>query len=152
MKFKIFMPNEFIIKIGQHTTDMMVILDGEANVFGVHKNEFLGTLPCGFHYGNDLSPVLKTKIYVQHLGSDRLELQLDPSDNFDSKSLINLVAKSFVVVGDLTKEDYEFIFQAYPSWRKRIQVLNMFLFDIGRASVEKSVKWYNKELKRDNCL
>lgn len=28
MKFKIFMPNEFIIKIGQHTTDIMVILDG----------------------------------------------------------------------------------------------------------------------------
>lgn len=34
MKLKIFMPNEFIIKIGQHTTDLTVILDGEANVFG----------------------------------------------------------------------------------------------------------------------
>jgi hypothetical protein len=54
------------------------------------------------------------------------------------------VAKSFVVVGVLTKEDIEFIFQAYPSWRKKIQVLNIFLFDIGRISVEKAVNWYNK--------
>ena len=81
-----------------------------------------------------------------------MDLHLDPSDNFDSKSLINLVAKSFVVVGVLTKEDFEFIFQAYPSWLKKIQVLNMFLFDIGRVSVEKGVKWYNKELTRENCL
>ena len=49
-------------------------------------------------------------------------------------------------------EDFEFIFQAYPSWLKKIQVLNMFLFDIGRVSVEKGFKWYNKELTRENCL
>jgi len=109
-------------------------------------------LPCGFHYGNDLKKDKEAKVYVQHLGSDRFDLQLDPSDNFDSKSLINLVAKSFVVVGVLTKEDIEFIFQAYPSWRKKIQVLNIFLLDLGRMSVEKAVNWYNKELNRENCL
>ena len=36
MKIKFFMENEFIVKLGQHTTDSVIILDGVANVIGAH--------------------------------------------------------------------------------------------------------------------
>ena len=37
-------------------------------------------------------------------------------DNFDNKSLVHLVAKSFVVVGCISQSDLEQLYYAYPKW------------------------------------
>ena len=44
MKIKFYMKDQFIVKLGEHITDTIIILDGKVNVFGCHNNEFLGVL------------------------------------------------------------------------------------------------------------
>jgi hypothetical protein len=44
MKIKFYMKDQFIVKLGEHITDTIIVLDGKVNVFGCHNNEFLGVL------------------------------------------------------------------------------------------------------------
>ena len=54
MKIKIYLENESILKVGQFTTDMLIVLEGKVNVFCIYQNKFLGQLTEGSHFGNDL--------------------------------------------------------------------------------------------------
>ena len=42
MKIKIYLENESILKVGQFTTDMLIVLEGKVNVFCIYQNKFLG--------------------------------------------------------------------------------------------------------------
>ena len=43
------------MKVGQHCTDTLVILDGQVQVYGLNDRETLGILTSGSHYSNDLA-------------------------------------------------------------------------------------------------
>ena len=87
---RVYMKNEFIVKLGEHITDTYIILDGKANVFACYNNEFIGYLPVGYHFGNDL--FYRKRAYFGHLSNEKLQLELDLDDNLDDKSVIHLVA------------------------------------------------------------
>ena len=72
-------------------------------------------------------------------------------DNFENKSLLHLVANSFVVVGRITKSDREILYQAYPNWKKMIQTLNRFMFELAKRSLENYMQAEEKHLSRDQC-
>ena len=86
--------------------------------------------------------------YYGHLGSGRLKLNLEPGDNLECKSVVHLVAKSFVVVGVLKKEERDYLYNAYPSWKKKMQCLNYFLFDLGQLSLEKATEKAKRDIDR----
>jgi signal-transduction protein with cAMP-binding, CBS, and nucleotidyltransferase domain len=78
MKQEVYMKNEFITRCGSKTEDLYIILDGEAGVFGIN-NELLFLMRNGSHIWNN-----------------------DPNgsnENFDSKSIMSIVANSLVIVG-----------------------------------------------------
>jgi hypothetical protein len=86
--------------------------------------------------------------YYGHLGSGRLKLNLEPGDNLECKSVVHLVAKSFVVVGVLKKEERDYLYNAYPSWKKKMQCINYFLFDLGQLSLEKATEKAKRDIDR----
>jgi hypothetical protein len=77
---------------------------------------------------------------------------LEPGDNLDSKSLVHLVAKSFVVVGVLKEQERNYLYNAYPLWKKKMQCLNYFLFDLGQLSLEKATEKAKRDINRQQCL
>ena len=54
-KIQIYQNHEFILKVGQHCTDTLIILDGQVQVYGLNDRETLGVLSSGSHYSNDLA-------------------------------------------------------------------------------------------------
>ena len=99
LKIKIYLKNESILKIGQFTTEMIIVLEGKVNVFGMYQNKILGQLTEGSHFGNDLCELSENM--EDHFES---ELPLDEMDNFNSISTFNLSATSFTVIGILSTE------------------------------------------------
>lgn len=55
LEFQTFLPSDFLIKIGQNSTDTYFLLEGELQIYGIHQNELLGYLTTGSHIGLDLS-------------------------------------------------------------------------------------------------
>lgn len=53
MSIRIYMKHDFLIKAGSFGTNMYVILDGEALLFGINK-ELLGIMRSGTHFGSEL--------------------------------------------------------------------------------------------------
>lgn len=75
-------------------------------MFGLNDRETLGLLSSGSHYANDLAGDKSQASLAKFISSSKSNLQMNaPDDNFGSKSLVHLVAKSFVVVGILTESD-----------------------------------------------
>lgn len=66
----------------------------------------------------------------------------------ECKSVVHLVAKSFVVVGVLKKEERDYLYNAYPSWKKKMQCINYFLFDLGQLSLEKATEKAKRDIDR----
>ena len=69
-------------------------------------------------------------------------------DNFDSKSLVHLVAKSFVVIGCIGHSDLQQLYHAYPKWETMMQTLNRFMFEKCKISVEKYTASLDKPIVR----
>lgn len=51
------MRRDFIVKAGSYGTNLYIILDGEALVFGIN-NELLGIMKSGTHFNNDLGQMI----------------------------------------------------------------------------------------------
>ena len=75
-----------------------------------------------------------------------------PDDNFNSKSLVHLVAKSFVVVGVLSRADLDQLYLAYPNWKNMMQTLNRLFFELCKLSVEKYCASLDQPIVRDRCI
>jgi hypothetical protein len=65
---------------------------------------------------------------------------------------VHLVAKSFVVVGVLKERERNYLYNAYPLWKKKMQCLNYFLFDLGQLSLEQATEKAKRDINRQQCL
>jgi len=96
----LFRNHEFILKVGQHCSDTLVILDGQVSVLGLKERETIGVLTSGSHYSNNLAGDETQSSLAELIGKQRSQVTMNHlDDNFESKSLVHLVAQSFVVVG-----------------------------------------------------
>ena len=67
MKVESFMDADFIVKIGQYTTDTIIILEGHVKVYGHFRNQLFGILSNGSHFGLDLcKPSMNKEIQKIH--------------------------------------------------------------------------------------
>jgi len=53
IKIRIYMRNDFIVKVGSWGSSTYLVLDGEAAILGIN-NELMGLLKSGCHYSSDL--------------------------------------------------------------------------------------------------
>ena len=75
-------------------------------MYGLNDRETLGILSSGSHYSNDLAGDKSQASLAKFFSIQKSHLAMNSTeDNFDSKSLVHLVAKSFVVVGYLSQTD-----------------------------------------------
>ena len=54
---RVYMRRDFIVKAGSYGTNLYIILDGEALVFGIN-NELIGIMKSGTHFNNDLGSIV----------------------------------------------------------------------------------------------
>lgn len=117
-RIQIYQNQEFILKVGQHCTDTLIILDGQVQAYGINDRETLGILHAGSHYSNDLAGDKIQSSLAKLISIQKSHLNMaSVEDNFDNKSLIHLVAKSYVVVGSLSSADMQHLYTAYPKWK-----------------------------------
>ena len=135
--------------MGQHNTDTLLILDGTVQVYGLYNNEMIGVMSAGSHFGNDLSDIKTIHDQAKQFSNQRSDLKMNShQDNFDNKSLVHLVAFSFAVVGYLSQEDTKLLYLAYPEWKKMMQTLNGFLFEMAKISLGKHTTCMDKPINR----
>ena len=115
-------------------------------------NESLGILSSGSHFGNDLSSDNNQSNLMKIVNNERSKITMNSvDDNFKDKSLVHLVANSFVVVGCITKSDREILYTAYPKWQAMMQSINRFVFEYARRSLESYMTSNDLPPTRDRC-
>ena len=86
-------------------------------MYSLNDRETLGVLSAGSHYSNDLAGDKSQTSLAKFISVQKTHLAMNSlEDNFDNKSLVHLVAKSFVVVGCISQSDLEQLYYAYPKW------------------------------------
>ena len=69
----------------------------------IRESDILGQLSPGDYYGTDLDPnsdhEIDRKFFLRTQKDAPPVLQLDALDNFDSMSMVHLIARKFVTVG-----------------------------------------------------
>jgi len=110
-------------------------------------------LTQGSHFGLDLSNDFKEREEICAFDERvRTEFKMDfAADNFDNRSIVNLVSSSIVTVGVLKQKDRELLYQAFPEFRRRMQFMNRVLFQMGKVSLEKHTKQNNFENSKYYC-
>lgn len=82
----------------------------------------------------------------------RTEFKMDfASDNFDNRSIVNLVSSSIVTVGVLKQKDRDLLYQAFPEFKKRMQFMNRVLFQLGKVSLEKHTQQNRLQISKFFC-
>jgi hypothetical protein len=72
-------------------------------VYGLYNDEMIGVMGAGSHFGNDLIEYSNHLDIIEQLSAQSSQLKMqDPTDNFENKSLVHLVAHSFTVIGYLS--------------------------------------------------
>lgn len=79
-------------------------------------------------------------------------MDLSPTDNFDSRSIVHLIANKLVTVGVLQREKLDALFKKHPNFKKIMKKSNRYVFDIGRKSLETTLKESHKEVTRQSCV
>jgi len=79
-------------------------------------------LTRGSHYGLDLSDDFSERDEILKFDKRvNTEFKMDyASDNFDSRSIINLVSSSIVTLGILKKKDRDILYHAFPEFKRRV--------------------------------
>jgi hypothetical protein len=92
------------------------LLEGEVRVYGLLNNELMGVLTKGSHFGLDLSDKFTDREEIcQYDPRVKTEFKMDwPSDNFDNRSIVNLVANSIVTVAVIKDEERIVLYDAFP--------------------------------------
>ena len=110
------------MKVGQLTNETYILLEGELSVYGMFNNELLGVLTPGSHFGLDMSESFEEREELCRF-DDRLKtgFKMDfPSDNFENRSIMHLVARSMVTVGILNQKNREILYRAFPGFKLRM--------------------------------
>jgi hypothetical protein len=99
-------------------------------------------LTRGSNFGLDLSNDFSERDEISEYDERvRTEFKMDSaSDNFDNRSIINLVSSSIVTLGVLKKKDRDMLYHAFPEFKRRMQFMNRVLFQLGKTSLEKHTK------------
>jgi len=87
IKIRVYMRNDFIVKVGSWGSTTYLLLDGEAAILGIN-NELMGILKSGCHYSSDLPK---------------------KGNNFGKKRIVHVIARSLSIVGVLKKQDIEYL-------------------------------------------
>ena len=90
-------------------------------MFGIN-NELLGIMKSGCHFSNTIE-----------------------GSNYNNKRIVHIVARTLTIVGVLQQKDLNLLFDAYPSWKQRILMVNGFMHKIGVRNMTKYVKAINME-------
>ena len=99
MKVRVYLWRQMLLKIGGRGINSLIILDGEALVFGINQ-EFIGFLKPGAHFSN--------------------HRQL----SYNDKHIANVVANSLMVVGYLGEDEVQLLQDTYPEWFEKFRKLN----------------------------
>ena len=106
---KIYLSENYIVKVGQKFTESILILEGMVNIVSYNNQENLGLLGPGDFFSTDISDQTKVDLdrnYFQYTQGEGLpKVKVMPKDNFESRALVHLISKTFVVVGVLQKSD-----------------------------------------------
>jgi hypothetical protein len=79
-------------------------------------------LTLGSHFGLDLSNDFSERDEILKYDERvRTEFKMDfASDNFDNRSIINIVSSSNVTVGVIKRKDRDLLYSAYPEFKRRM--------------------------------
>ena len=92
-----YLVGDAIIKVGDKSQDMYVILEGEVDVLNIQGKKVLATLREGAHFG-EANIILKNEMRTA-----------------------TIIATKISKIGILTKKDLEILFEAYPEWYKKLE-------------------------------
>ena len=157
LKTQIYLSENYIVKVGQIFEDSFIILEGMVNVCSFDNKENLGLLRPGDFFGTDISSktnVQLDKNYFQYTQGEALPKGvLLAKDNLESRSMVHLISKTFVVIGVLQKSDTQFLYKAFPQLKKVFRQCNRYLFNLGRKQIEKNI-WDedHEQPTRDSCM
>ena len=153
IEFQQFIPSDFIVKVGQLTTETYILLEGELRIYGLYNNELLGVMTRGSHFGLDLGNSFEDHDELCKFDERlRTEFKMDfPGDNFENRSIVHVVANSQVLVGVLNQPNREILYQAFPRLKMRMQYMNRTLFQLGKVSLENHTKQNHLKNTRTDC-
>ena len=98
LKVRIYLGNDFIVKVGSWGSNTYIIMDGEAAMYGIN-NELLGIMKSGSHFSNDLPSKM---------------------NNFEKKRLVHIMARTLTIVGVLKRSDILFLYEAFPEFKEKM--------------------------------
>jgi len=101
-----------------------LLLEGNVIVCSSENGENLGFLGPGDFYGTQLyfesNNNLDGQFFVDSQGEKPPKLKLSPSDNFENRAPLHLIAKTFVTAGYLTEQDLITLCKAFPFLQKSV--------------------------------
>lgn len=65
MKTQIYLDETFILKVGQVTTDAILLLEGNINVLTINQSDVLGSYVPGDYYATDLDEMVNDEFNIQ---------------------------------------------------------------------------------------
>ena len=105
----------------------------------------------GSHFGLDLSDNAQ-ELALLEAKADSLKtfLQLDPQDNLGARSIVNLFASQFVTVAIIKKSERDELYKTFPEFKRRMQLMNRVLFQLGLVSLEQNARLYDLEISKQS--
>jgi hypothetical protein len=64
----------------------------------------------------------------------------DCSENFENKSIVNIVSNSLVIVGVIAYSDIKNVQEAFPLWRKKMKKLNAYTQKLSKRCLEQYIR------------
>lgn len=92
-----YLVGDTIIKVGDKSQDMFIILEGEVDVLNIQGKKVLATLREGAHFG-EANIILKNEMRTA-----------------------TIIATKISKIGILTKKNLEILFEAYPAWYEMLE-------------------------------
>jgi hypothetical protein len=157
-----FLASNFLVKVGQLSTQTIILLEGNLRIYGLYNNELLGYLTAGSHFGLDLSSDFSERDDICSYDPRVCTgFKMDfASDNFDNRSIVNVVSNSIVTVAVISESQRDQLYKAFPNFKQRMQFMNRAMFQLGKLSLERHTeannfensKYFCKNLQLDNIM
>ena len=156
LKTQIFLNETFILKVGQVTTDAILLLEGNLNVLTIVETDLLGTFVPGDYYATDLDDKINNEYNKQFFMKTQKDappkLTLNPLDNLENRSMVHLIARKFVTVGNINRENLEALYRKFPMLKTTMRQTNRYMFDVGRKAIEHILVEEKRPITREECL
>ena len=144
------------MKVGQVTTDAILLLEGNLNVLTIVETDLLGTFVPGDYYATDLDDKINNEYNKQFFMKTQKDappkLTLNPLDNLENRSMVHLIARKFVTVGYISRENLEALYRKFPMLKTTMRQTNRYMFDVGRKAIEHVLVEEKRPITREECL